>query len=57
MTKRTAKRKPPEIVYIREVSQNPGSPEELEKILWRWDLALARKAKRILESEQQAKAE
>ena len=55
MPRRGSSGRHPEIVYIREVSQNPGTPEELERIMLRWDLALARKARRLLESEQQAK--
>lgn len=54
MNRRLAKQKAPEIVYIREASPHPGSPDERERILLRLDLALARRTRALLESEQQA---
>jgi hypothetical protein len=50
------KRQPPELIYRRERSANPGSAEQLERILRRWGHMLIQKARQRLADRAQSEA-
>lgn len=54
MAKRQAesKSRKPEVEVIRSFSATPGDPAELEEILLRWDLILAKRAIEQLRNEE-----
>lgn len=51
MTEKKRARRGPEIIITSSFSETPGSQEELNRILLRWELALARKAQEQLLAE------